>query len=121
LQSTGPGVVLHDGSLGVVLQSIGPGGGSGTLTHSGEVDPCSHVGGGGGGGGAIIVGVGSSIGGGFGSSVVGLLSPPVPSPLLSSSSSAVAASSRRFLGLLGISSHTNSGISFENTCRYQTK
>jgi hypothetical protein len=50
LQSTGCGVVLHDGSLGFVLQSIGPGGGgSGTLEHSGELVPCSHVAGWGGG------------------------------------------------------------------------
>jgi hypothetical protein len=85
LQSTGPGVVvLHDGSFGLVLQSIGPiGGGTVELEHSGAVDPCSHVGGGGGG---STVGGGSSTGGGggFGSSVFRSLSPPVlPLPPLS--------------------------------------
>jgi hypothetical protein len=90
LQSTGPGgVILHDGSFGVVLQYIGPGGGGGggpgTLEHSGEVEPCSHVGGGGGVDG-ITVGVGSPIGGRgdggvLGSSIVGLLSLPVTPPL----------------------------------------
>jgi hypothetical protein len=56
VQSTGDvgSVGLHDGSLGVVLQSIGGSSGSGTLEHSGEVDPCSHVGGGGGGGGVQL-------------------------------------------------------------------
>ena len=54
LQSTGPDIASHDGSFGVVLQSIGPGGGGGDsgsgggdgtveLEHSGAVDPCSHV------------------------------------------------------------------------------
>jgi hypothetical protein len=56
LQSTGGvgSVDLHDGSLGFVVQSTDPPGvGSGAFWHSGEVDPCSHVG-----------GVGSSGGGG---------------------------------------------------------
>lgn len=78
VQSTGGvgSVGLHDASAGVVLQSIGGSpGGFGIFAHSGEVDPCSHVGGGRGGG-AIRVGLGSSIGseGVLGSSIVGLLS-----------------------------------------------
>ena len=73
MQSTG-GCGPQEGSLGLVLQSIGPGGG-GTLEHSDEVDPSSHVAGGG----------GSSIGGvgGFGSSVFRLLLSPSVPPVLS--------------------------------------
>jgi hypothetical protein len=59
---------VHCGSFGFLVQSTGGSGGSGTLTHSGEVDPCLHVGGGGG----VVVNL----------FVVGLLSPSVP-PLLS--------------------------------------
>ncbi|MFL6406366.1 MAG: hypothetical protein ACJ71F_04765 [Nitrososphaeraceae archaeon] len=49
-----------------MLQSTGGPGGSGTLTHSGEVDPCLHVGGGGGGGGGSGGGSSGGIGGGSG-------------------------------------------------------
>lgn len=135
LQSIGPGVVLHDGSFGVVLQSIGPGGcgdgGSGTLEHSGEVDPCSHVDDGGCVDG-IIVGVGSPIegggGDGFGSSVVGLLPPLVPllspppplslPPLRLPLSPLPLLLSPPLLPEESLDFFADSGISFENTCRY---